>query len=189
MLICLFVGVSGLVAQTNSAALLKRGLKEHVESKKPMTKSEKLELTRIVNERLKKAIHLGEDRKATALYRIHPSATPYRVEWKEFRIKRISRMPISQADRLNGINQRYAVFFDALAHRYWDSRTSNWTNWRNGGYPLFPKSLVVERVGERLQMKRNTQLDLFYPVQLGFKPKDGTTDAEQLPPGVTRILR
>lgn len=91
---------------------------------------------------LAKHITLRADGSASAYHTMSSTRRP--VEWRKFVVTKILTQPVSEADRLNGITQRYLVAFGSEAHRKWDTKTNTWGQWQPRGSVTFPATVALD---------------------------------------------
>jgi hypothetical protein len=109
------------------------------------------------------------------------------VEWKRFVVRSISAQSVNEADRLNGISNRYLVGFGCDGHRSWDSKTNAWGKWYPLGHVMFPAGVTLEWKGGKWVAVETDQMKYFTPgpgPSIAV-PKPSGKNAG-LPPGMTR---
>jgi len=95
---------------------------------------------------LNRLVTFNEDGTAKTTHQLNSERI--HLEWSDLRLGQVSRRAVTDADRLNGITNRYAIAITAKSHRRWNSAQNRWTEWQAVGYPLFPTSiLLLERNG------------------------------------------
>ncbi|RYD27241.1 MAG: hypothetical protein EOP87_21490 [Verrucomicrobiaceae bacterium] len=147
-----------------------------------MPATEQDEVLTVVEEMIGKKISFHPDGHASSIH-YHQGGGATRVEWKDFKVVSITPQAVTTADRANGITRRYLVGFGCVASRTWGPRDSNWSEWRNGGYLLFPSAIRVEEMsgklvatlGERGQFMRG-----------GGAIQPASSSGGGLPPGMKR---
>jgi hypothetical protein len=136
-------------AQMSASDIIKRGFAGVAASLRPMLAEEQDEVLTVVAEMLGKKISFHPDGHSSSIH-YHQGGGATRVEWKDFKVVSITPQAVTTADRANGITRRYLVGFGCVASRTWGSRDSNWSEWRNGGYLLFPSAIRVEEMSGKL---------------------------------------
>jgi hypothetical protein len=70
------------------------------------------------------------------------------VEWTKLKLGEVKRGTVTDADKQNGITNRYRVLITSKTSRQWDDVNKRWSEWRTMGYVLFPSSIdLVESNG------------------------------------------
>jgi hypothetical protein len=134
---------------------------------------------------LAKHITLRADGSASAYHTMSSTRRP--VEWRKFVVTKILTQPVSEADRLNGITQRYLVAFGSEAHRKWDTKTNTWGQWQPRGSVTFPATVAFDWKAGAWVARESTQLKYFVP-----GPGESVIRTERtgndagLPPGMSR---
>ncbi|QTN32266.1 hypothetical protein HZ994_07955 [Akkermansiaceae bacterium] len=185
ILVFFLVAFSSASAQTDAGKLLADGLKQAVAGLAPVPVKDKAAVLAATTELLAKHITLRADGSASAYYTMSSTRRP--MEWRKFVVTRIVIQPVSEADRLNGITQRYLVAFGSEAHRTWDLKTNTWGEWRPNGSVLFPAGISFEWKGGAWVARESTQLKYFVPGpgESVIRPERTGNDAG-LPPGMSR---
>lgn len=84
------------------------------------------------------------------------------IEWRHLSAGRVSPAAVTPTDELCGITKRHYVHIRCDAHRRWNAKDGQWTEWETGGYAIFPSVIVVERIHGRYHA-RAEGLDNFSP--------------------------
>lgn len=181
----LLIAAATASAQTDAGKLLTEGLKQAVAGLAPVPEKDKTAVLAATTGLLAKHITLRADGSASAYYTMSSSRRP--VEWRKFVVTQIVTQPVSEADRLNGITQRYLVAFGSEAHRMWDKKTNTWGEWRPNGSVLFPAGISFEWKGGAWVARESAQLKFFVPGpgESVIRPERTGNDAG-LPPGMSR---
>ena len=129
--------------------LLKRGLADAALGLKPMPAKEQDEVLAATAEMLSKKISFLPDGLASSVH-YHAGGGATHVEWKDLKVIRITPEVVTAADRANGIPRRYRVSFGCAASRTWDPKANRWSDWRPGGYFMFPSAAKVEEMSGKL---------------------------------------
>ncbi len=134
---------------------------------------------------LAKRITLRADGSASAYYTMSSTRRP--VEWRKLVVNQIVAQPVSEADRLNGITQRYLVAFGSEAHRTWDTKTNTWREWYPNGSVIFPAALSFQWKNGAWVARESDQLKYFVPGpgESVIQPERPAKDTG-LPPGMSR---
>lgn len=171
-------------AQTDAGKLLAEGLKQAVAGLTPVPEKDKAAVLAATTELLAKHITLRADGTATAY---HTMSGRRPVEWRKFVVTKIMTNPVTEADRLNGITQRYLVAFGSEAHRTWDTKTNTWEQWRPNGTVTFPSAVAFEWKNGAWVARESAQLKFFVPGpgKSVMQPERTGKDAD-LPPGMSR---
>jgi hypothetical protein len=181
----LLVLASMASAQTNIHKVLEQGLKGAIATLSPISAAEQKEVIAATATLLAKHVNFRPDGTASSTYN-GTSAWP--VEWRRLVVSSISKQPVSDADRLNGVTRRYYAGISCDACRDWKPRATGWSEWRQIGFILFPSAIVVEEKNGVLTARGNTQLPNFAPGPgpsiLEKQPPGRKGD---LPPGMTRM--
>lgn len=70
------------------------------------------------------------------------------VEWTELKMGEVKRGTVTDADKQNGITNRYRVLITSKTSRQWEDTNKRWGEWRTMGYVFFPSSIdLVESNG------------------------------------------
>ena len=187
----LLILMTSAPAQTDLSRVLGQGIKSAVDSLEPMKQEDRKVILDATAELLAKHVTFRPDGTAASFHaaRVGPRGM---IEWKKLVVTFISRQPVSEADRLNGIHRRFAVGLGCDAHRTWDHRGNAWGPWQGLGSGLFPSGLVFEWNGKAWTCPRAKQLKAFTP-GLGQSIASAKAPLEQtggkdtdLPPGMRR---
>jgi hypothetical protein len=181
----LLVALSTASAQTDAGKLLAEGLKQAVAGLAPVPEKDKAAVLAATTGLLAKHITLRADGSASAYHTMSSTRRP--VEWRKFVVTKILTQPVSEADRLNGITQRYLVAFGSEAHRKWDTKTNTWGQWQPRGSVTFPATVAFDWKGGAWVARESTQLKYFVPGpdESVIRPERTGNDAG-LPPGMSR---
>lgn len=172
-----------LCAQVNVTDILKRGFANTAANLRSMPANEQNDVLTVVAEMLSKKISFHADGYHASSIHHNPGGSVTRVEWKDFKVTRIIPEQITKADRANDLTKRYLVTLGCEASRTWEPKASNWSEWRNGGYILFPTAIRVEEMSGKLvaSMKEYGQFLNGNGTILPTSKAD-----EDLPPGMKR---
>lgn len=77
------------------------------------------------------------------------------IEWRHLSVARVSNAATNEIDLRSGISGRYYVHLKCDAHRRWNAKDSQWTDWESGGYAIFPGVIVVECIHGRFHARAN----------------------------------
>jgi hypothetical protein len=169
-------------AQMNASDIIKRGFAGVAASLRPIPAKEQDEVLTVVAEMLAKKISFHPDGHSSSIH-YHQGGGATRVEWKNFKVVSITPQAVTTADRANGIIRRYLVGFGCVASRTWGPRDRNWSEWRNGGYLLFPSAIRVEEMSGKLvaNLREHGQF-----MRGGGAIQPASSGGGGLPPGMKR---
>ena len=80
---------------------------------------------------------------ASAIHR--DGASESAVEWRTLRVSGVHDVGASPEDQRHGISRRYLCRLRAMSHRIRLPETGQWSEWRAGSHPLFPRQIEVIR--------------------------------------------
>lgn len=169
--------------QTDVSVLLGKAMRDAAASHQPIPQAEQKQVTTLAAELLAKHVTIRPDGSASAVYQ---RSGNWYVEWRGFTIRRVDRAPVSDADRLNGITKRYHVVIGAEAHRDWPPKGQGWSEWRSGGFILFPSAIVVEETNGTWRATGNSRLPVFMPGSGSATVQRPASTEPGLPAGMTR---
>lgn len=175
--------LSAVYGQADVSKLLSQGLRGAVSLFEPVAETDQKAILSATAEVLAKHVTFRPDGTASS---VCAKVGKQHVEWRRLVVRSITKQPVTDADRLNGVTSRFMVGLSCDAHRTFDSKTSRWGEWRNSGYILFPSGLEFEWKKGGWVLKSES-LEGFTPGQgpsiADLKPATG--DAT-LPPGMKR---
>ena len=165
-------------AQIDTPKLLEQGLKQAVNGLKPLPATEKKEVLEAVATLLSKHVTFRPDGVAASTYH---QTSPWPIEWRKLVVNNIHPQSLTDADRLNGITRRYYASLGCDACRNWKPKSTEWSEWSQTGFVLFPSVIVVEEKNGSLSARGNAELSKFIP-------GPGPTTMERLPSGKSNPL-
>lgn len=170
--------------QTDVGKILEQGLQSAIAGLAPVSEPDQSAVLRATAEVLAKHLTFRADGTQTA---VCTAAGNQQVEWKKLVVNSIIGLPITEADRLNGISKRYQANFSCDASRSWDAKTNAWGQWSPSGHVLFPSGIVVELKNGKWTAIESAQTKCFAPgpggAVLALKRE---AKSDELPPGMTR---
>jgi len=169
-------------AQTDLTDLLKRGLADAALGLKPISEKEQDEILKVTAQMLSKKISFLPDGFASSVHYL-PSGSATHVQWKDFKVTRITEQTVTEADRANYITKRYSVAFGCAASRTWDAKANRWTEWKPTGYTFFPSSAKVEEMAGKLVATLGEHGQF---LKGGGAIQPANTHGNGLPPGMKR---
>ena len=173
------------IAQTPISRILEQGLKDAVQTFKPVSDAEKQEVLTATAALLAKHVTFRPDGTASATFHL---GKPQPVEWRQLVVEAIQPRALTDPDRLTGITRRYHASLGCDASRTWQPATNSWSEWKPVGILLFPSAIVVEEKNRVLSARGgNDQLPKFIPgpgASVLQRQPAGTRN--DLPPGMTR---
>lgn len=182
LLILALIG-SCATAQTDTSKLIALGVETVLKDLQSVPQREKDEIIGVTAETLSKHLTFRPDGTVSS---ICTSLGRQHVEWKRLVVNHLISQPVTDADRLNGITDRYLVSFSCDGHRTFNSKTSRWSEWKSVGYTLFPAGVTCER----RQGKWLIPGDSFKAFSPGPGPSvtasKTPSSVRELPPGMSR---
>ncbi len=183
--LCLLFSMSIVSAQGDAGKLLGKGLLQAVAGLTPVPEQDNAEVLNATALLLMKHVTFRPDGTAASIFTL---TGRQHVEWKGLVVKHITKVSLTEADRLNGIGKRYRVAFGCDAHRSWDSKKNAWGEWLPIGNVLFPSGITLDWKGQKWTADPSSRLNHFTPGP-GPSISDGKGQKPQaagLPAGMTR---
>ncbi len=185
-LTCMALSVlaGNLAAQNSDAATqgIREAFRQAGAMGRPIPAAERDKAHQAASIILHRLVTFNEDGTAKTIH--HFNNQRIHIEWSDLRLGQVSPRAITDADRLNGIVNRYAVTITSKSHRRWNSSQNQWGAWQNTGYPLFPSSIIL--------IERNGNLEHAMTIHgdfgRGLPPAGSKIEprANELPPGIRR---
>ena len=176
--------IANLYAQNSDAAAnaIRDAFRQADALARPIPEAEQKKAYEAASTILQRLVTFNEDGTAKTVHRLNGNQV--HLEWTGLGLGQVSRRIVTDADRLNGITNRYAVTITATSHRRWDRAQNQWTEWLAVGYPLFPSTItLIERNGalEHSMVLHGDFGSGLPPAGSKIVPRPNN-----LPPGVTR---
>ena len=183
MTICIAFGCCHVsLGQSELTDLLKRGLTDAALGLKPISEKEQEEILKVTAQMLTKKISFLPDGLASSVHYL-PEGRATHVQWKDFKVTRITEQTVTEADRANYITKRYSVAFGCAASRTWDAKANRWTEWKPTGYIFFPSSAKVEEMAGKMVATLGEHGQF---LKGGGAIQPANTHGNGLPPGMRR---
>lgn len=110
------------------------------------------------------------------------------VELNGLNLSRVTYETVSEADRANGIQQKFSVIVDCGSHRTRKTGASSWSPWVNG-LPLFmPAAIAIEQAANGQWTAAESTLKYFNRIGSGRPAINPLLGAGGLPAGVSRTI-
>jgi hypothetical protein len=183
ILIVLVSTLTAVCGQNDVSKLLSQGLGGAMAAFEPVSQTDQKAILSETAEALAKHVTFRPDGTASS---VCARLGKKHVEWRRLVVRSITKQPVTDADRLNGITRRFMVGLSCDAHRTFDSKTNRWGEWLNSGYILFPSGLEFEwKKGGWVLKSQSLE---------GFTPGPGPSIADRkrdagdgsLPPGMMK---
>ncbi len=170
-------------AQSDVSKLLSQGMSGAVTMLEPVSEADQKTILAATADVLIKHVTFRPDGTAAT---VHTKLGNKHVELRRLLVRSITKQPVTDADRLNGIGGRILVCLGSDAHRTFDSKANRWGEWQNSGYILFPSGLEFVWKDGTWMLKSESLT--------GFSPGPGPSIADpkpapssgNLPPGMMR---
>ncbi len=140
----LILPASFAAAQSPGVApeLLGEAFKSSFTDLKPVPGNDRRAVISYATQVMRRLVTIRDDGTAATTHHIGGSKT--HIEWRGLRLASLRPGQVTPVDRSNGISRKSHVALACDTHRTWNRTTSRWSEWRSGGYVLFPSTLLIQ---------------------------------------------
>jgi hypothetical protein len=140
--------LTDLNAQTSDTAskILKQASGQLLVQQQPIPEAERKKVEIAAKFIMDRLVTFKADGSASTTHQLN--GKNIHVEWTELKLGEVKRGTVTDADKQNGITNRYRVLITSKTSRQWDVANKRWGEWQTMGYVLFPSSIdIVESNG------------------------------------------